>query len=147
MEMELPTSALTNPLGAMGDLAQAAVSHAQSNAAPLVPGELGSGEESGKGDISALMLLAGAGSEARPSKRARFIATVETSRPDGGLGEEPVGGPDPKPKMGEKRKGLEDGPGMAGNVGGPPVGPNGIILDCVDAGLVGLEEAKALVEL
>ncbi|CDZ97607.1 er-associated protein catabolism-related protein [Phaffia rhodozyma] len=174
LEMELPSSALTNPLGAMGDLAQAAGGQIDQAVVSVRQEET---EEDG-GGISALMLLAGAGSEARPSKRARFqdnpkeeqshekkeklntdtggkrTSTSGASRGGAGTGriksERGLGAAGNKPDEengGIKNTALEEGPGMRGSIGGPPVGPNGVILDCVDAGLVGDEEARTLFEL
>lgn len=86
-------------------------------------------------------------SDVRPGKRARFASGEPTDLVSGSGNANFKG-----PHVGSAGAGLKEshilgGPGMAGGVGGPPAGKDGRILDCIDAGVIGLEEGKELVDM
>lgn len=175
-ELDFPTRSALEPLGAMGRLAQAALQDVPKEApTPAGSGSAdGAGGSAGGGGLDGLMLLAeganhtpsgrsagepsasstGAGGgtagaeggPARPGKRARFADVSDDDDVDGAAARrtrEAI----LSAGTGLKESHIVGGPGMAGGFGGPPVGLNGRILDCIDAGVVSLEEGKMLFDM
>jgi hypothetical protein len=126
-EGHLPTMesdlASTAPLNAMGRLADAAT--------------------------SGLMLLAGEGE--RAMKKARFDVSDTSGkgkgRERGRGGNATDGGVKGATGPGGKKDPFLEGPGMGGGEGGPPIGADGKILDCIEAGVVSEEDARQLVAI
>ena len=123
---------------------------------PSASGPLAESSTAGGAGTSAAAALEG--ESRRPGKRARFAENDDEANGRGGSrlssssgGRHTIGVDGGRRPLsagtGLRESHILGGPGMAGGDGGPPIGKDGRILDCIDAGIVDLEEGRELFDM